>query len=101
MEVRGKEAMAKYATGAKMHERENKGGRPSQDDRDEEMALEFLRRLSVSKDDTDAACRATDASRTTITRQIGHGWDLKPTAAFDAIKRGLALLAAESSNGVR
>jgi hypothetical protein len=86
-EIRGP-ALRKFAT---------KGGRPPQDDRNKEMARELLRRLRISKDDTDAACKATDASKTTIIRQIGQEWGLEETAAFDAARRGIKLLADEGS----
>jgi hypothetical protein len=96
-EIRG-QALRLLETGAKMHHRKNKGGQPSQDVRDRAMAREFKRRVLVSRDCTDDATKATDASHMEIARQIGrgrglHGRDLKRSTAHRAIKRGLKLLA--------
>jgi hypothetical protein len=83
-EVRG-EALRELATGAKQHRRQNKGGRPTAAQRDEEMALEFLKFARQY-------AGYTDTSATAAKYRIGSEYGLSPSASVAAIARGIKAL---------
>jgi hypothetical protein len=86
-EVRG-EGMRLLATGAKMHHRENKGGRNPDAARNREMALKFKRRMRS---------RISNISASAIKAEMGEAYGLGRRASIDAIDRGLKDLCGKES----
>jgi hypothetical protein len=81
-EVRGR-ALRLLATGAKQHDRVNKGGRTPKADRNRKMALEYLRRAKYAGD-------YTEDSATAVMVRIGYNYGLSERASVRAIVQGLA-----------
>jgi hypothetical protein len=83
------EALREHATGARLRRRENKGGRPTENARDRELAREFLRRRKAGATVSDSALKAAIGARSYPA--------LGRTASIDAINRGLKILSRKES----